>query len=152
MGVQKSRNIKVLYVDDDSDDCLIFSEALNSLNIPHDLNIAHNGVEGIAAASENKPDIIFLDINMPLMCGKECLKQIRSNENLKAIPVVIFSTSNSPSDIDEVHDHGANLYVIKPDSFEEIINLLKLTFSLYKAKKIFNTTRIGFVVSDFEKI
>ena len=71
------------------------------------------------------PDLIFLDLNMPEKNGKECLQEIRSNRNFDSIRVVIYSTSSSRKDIDDTRTLGANLYLVKPNSFGSLKAALK---------------------------
>lgn len=65
----------------------------------------------------NLPDLLFLDLNMPLKNGFECLEEIKKDEKFKNLPVIIFSTSSQPSAIDQVYRSGAHLYVRKPNDF-----------------------------------
>lgn len=117
--------IKVLLAEDDEDDQFFFSDALAELPFPTELTIVNNGKDAVEKLnhSESKPDIIFLDLNMPKMDGKECLKQIRTNKLYKSIPCIILSTSSAYSEIEETYQAGANMYILKPN---EGSNLLKM--------------------------
>lgn len=75
-----------------------------------------------------KPALILLDLNLPGISGREILKQVKTNDNLKSIPVIVFTTSDSEKDIDECYQHGANSYITKPvdlDKFREVIETIK---------------------------
>ena len=125
--------VKVLLADNDKDDQEIFHEALTEANIPADLITVDSGQElmdNLKDPSEPNPDIIFLDINMPVKSGKECLAEIKSDETLKEIPTVMLSTSESVKDVEDTFNPGANLYVRKPFSFRSFILLLKKIFML----------------------
>src|SRR4051812_29905511 len=92
--------ITILLVDDDEEDILIFKEVVRN-DIDSNINIitSTNGVECLKALENISPDVIFLDINMPVMGGKECLEKIKNDPQLKDIPVVIYSTSTNLNEI-----------------------------------------------------
>lgn len=123
--------IKVLLAEDDEDDQFFFSDALAGLPFPTELTIVSNGKDAVEKLShaDNKPDIIFLDLNMPKMNGKECLKMIRTNKSYKSIPCIILSTSSAHAEIEETYYAGANLYLLKPN---EGSNLLKMVNKVLK--------------------
>jgi CheY-like chemotaxis protein len=125
--------IKILLADDDEDDCEIFSEALIKAYASAELKTVKDGDELMKYLSQNTgehPDIIFLDINMPGKGGKECLKEIRDKQELAGVPVVVFSTSKHPNDIDETFANGANLYISKPAFFQDHVKILGKIFSM----------------------
>src|SRR5215212_1458528 len=90
-------------IDDDVDDQEIFALALNEVNERFQCEVANNGYEGLQQLKKMNclPDYIFLDLNMPKMNGKECLKELKKTERLKAIPVIIYTTSSSLKDISD---------------------------------------------------
>lgn len=85
--------------------------------------------QGVYADKKNspKPDIIVLDINIPIMDGKSVLKEIRSDEDLTGIPVLMLSTSERKQDVDECYALGANIYLTKPDNLEDFIWMIRST-------------------------
>src|ERR1700722_20401188 len=88
--------INILLADDDDDDCLFFSKALKELPIATNLTIIHDGeqlIKYLCKNPENLPDVLFLDLSMPRKTGFECLAEIHDTENLKHIPVVVFTIS-----------------------------------------------------------
>lgn len=117
----------LMFVDDDHDDLEIFTEAVYDLSqslIPATfenpliaLHQLHTG--------EIRPDLIFLDLNMPGITGEEFLRTIKSNDSLKDIPVIIMSTSSEASIIQEVKSMGAFDYIVKPNTFREIKAIFK---------------------------
>lgn len=121
------KNLKICLVDDDQDDREIFQEAFNDLNSGNDLSTFNNGLEVIdyLTSVEVIPDIIFLDLNMPLIGGLETLREIRKNERLKTLSVAIYSTSSTDKDIEETLAAGANIYITKPASFSSLKDMLK---------------------------
>jgi CheY-like chemotaxis protein len=89
------RVIHVLLIDDDNEDHMFFEMAMSEMNLPIECYFADNGIKGLALLSNPvfKPDFIFLDINMPIMNGMECLIKIKEIERLQKVPVYIYSTS-----------------------------------------------------------
>jgi len=111
----------IILADDDTDDCELFQDALKELSIQTQLTISENGVVLMKTLDDTvppPPDIIFLDLNMPLKNGYECLTEIRYTPKLKDIMVVIFSTTDNQTAIEKTYSLGANYYVRKPNSFE----------------------------------
>jgi CheY-like chemotaxis protein len=124
-------NILILLVDDDEDDHLFFKEALEKVGIFYTLTIARDSFQFFnMLEAEKKFDIIFLDINMPKMDGKECLKKIKTIEAYKNIPVIMFTSSQSSKDIDETFNTGAHFYLVKPYAQINFIAALKVIFSV----------------------
>jgi CheY-like chemotaxis protein len=112
----------ILLAEDDEDDRFLFVDALNEIDSTIRCSIATNGNKALQALrqAEKLPDILFLDINMPSMNGLECLQKIKKDIRLLRLPVVIFTTSSNPDDIELTHRLGANVFLIKPSSFEEL--------------------------------
>ncbi len=118
MGIKTNHNI--LLADDDIDDCIFFQEALNELPIKANLQTVNNGVDLMLFLKENitnLPDILFLDLNMPMKGGIECLTEIKSDAKLKKLPVIIFSTSLNMDVVNLLYIKGANHYIRKPGEF-----------------------------------
>jgi CheY-like chemotaxis protein len=120
--------IQVYLADDDEDDCQIFQEALGEVGKRVDLTISRDGEELMRTFKEKippAPQVLFLDINMPLKSGIECLKEMKQNEKLKDIPVVILSTSADATSIEKTFRGGANYYARKPGTFLLLIKLIE---------------------------
>lgn len=118
-----------LYVDDDGDDRYAFQTALNEVNPTIKLVLLVDGTELISFLVNNpikEPNIIFLDIDMPIMDGWECLHLIKNDIRFKSIPVIIYSTSESKRFIDRAFSLGAFCYCVKPDSYADLKNLLRI--------------------------
>ena len=134
MGIVKTDAIFLLAEDDD-DDYLITLDALRELNMDKNVRRVKDGDELISYLPhippyENetdypRPDMIFLDLNMPKKDGREALKEIKANPILKNIPIVILTTSNAPDDIASTYKYGANSYIQKPDSYERFIEIFR---------------------------
>jgi CheY-like chemotaxis protein len=90
---------------------------------------AENGVELFTLLSNQfpeVPDVIFLDINMPIMNGWECLKKLKSNSTYQSIPIFMYSTSSAKKDIDMAYGLGAMLFLTKPEDFRELSQILEI--------------------------
>jgi CheY-like chemotaxis protein len=121
--------LNILYVDDDEDDQLLFAQALLRLECPHTYIAASGYIEMLELLNQTHIDLIFLDINMPIKNGHECLEMIKSNKKYKHIPVIIFSSSENPTDINKACSLGAHHYLIKPCSYEKYIKSLATVFN-----------------------
>ncbi|WP_339922081.1 response regulator [uncultured Cyclobacterium sp.] len=124
-----NENLLIL-ADDDSDDCELFQDAITTINVNVRTIIFNGGIQLMNYLNDENaelPDILFLDLNMPIMNGFECLEEIRKNIRLKDICIIIFSTSFNPSDVDKSYALGANGYIQKPYSQSEMKNILKST-------------------------
>ncbi|MDQ3047360.1 MAG: response regulator [Bacteroidota bacterium] len=130
--IVSSKPLNVLLADDDEEDRELFIEALAEVAPQVKVTYVENGelLMEILKTEENLPNIIFLDLNMPHKNGTECLHEIRSQENLKNIPVIIYSTSSSRIDIEKTFKNGATLYITKPSSFKELTKITKKVFSI----------------------
>lgn len=122
----------VLYVDDDPDDRQIFDEAIRSLNSGYSCVMAQDGLDALSYLSLNAPpDIVFLDLNMPLMDGRACLAEIRGNKTTAHLPVIIFSTSSNPGERVECENLGATDFLQKPVSYGNMRDLLQSVLKHY---------------------
>ena len=119
----KNDKVSIFLVDDDKDDQEIFTEALKNINSSVDLTIFNSAKEIMKAMqlNDNMPDIIFLDLYMPVRDGEECLMDIRENPLFDNIPVVIYSTEYDIDRIERLFYLGANRYLRKPESFYSLI-------------------------------
>jgi CheY-like chemotaxis protein len=115
----------IVLADDDSDDRELFEEAVTVVDPRIKISMAKDGEELMELLKTNSTlDMIFLDLNMPKKNGKECLTEIMESNILKNIPVIIYTTSLNPDDIEETFNHGAHHFFRKPNSYEELKNIL----------------------------
>lgn len=123
----------IFYADDDEDDLMFFNEAIEKISKESDnqinLHLHLNGESLIENIKKNKNTngVVFLDINMPLKSGFDLLEEIRNEPEIKEFPVVMYSTSSNPDNIEKSKSLGANFYIIKPYEFN---NLLKIVSNL----------------------
>ena len=125
--IEKITPIRILLADDDEDDRLFFTEACDEIQMSTSLTTCADGQElmNYLHACEQLPDILFLDLNMPLKSGMECLTEIRQSPKLKNIRISIYSTSNTEKDINSAFVKGADRYIVKPSSYSELQIVLK---------------------------
>jgi CheY-like chemotaxis protein len=119
--------LHILLADDDDDDRLFFKDAIEEVKVKTVVNMVNDGVELMDYLNNSDtrlPHLIFLDLNMPRKGGMECLKEIRSNSKLKDLAIAIYSTSGLEKDIEETFVKGANIYIKKPNDFEELKSIL----------------------------
>lgn len=118
---------QVFLIEDDADDQELFLTALEKVDPSFECRTAANGQDALAqlTSSHVAPDVIFLDLNMPLMNGQQFLKKIKQEDDFKNIPVIIFTTSSNPNTTIEVRQLGAKDLITKPNSFTELTALLK---------------------------
>lgn len=141
----------IFLADDDADDCLFFKEALDELGVEAQLTIVNNGVELMTTLDETvteppPPHVIFLDLNMPRKNGFECLDEIRHNPRFKAIPIVIFSTSENIETVDKTYNQGANHYICKPSSHKALKKVIETVLKLDLWKQTTKTSRSKFLL------
>jgi CheY-like chemotaxis protein len=121
----------ILLADDDADDREFFSEAIHELRMQHTLTLFKDGKELMDYLNDPErdqdvmPHILFLDLNMPLKTGSECLKEIRQDPRYNDLSVAIYSTSSSEKDIEETFILGANVYIRKPNDFATLKKVIK---------------------------
>lgn len=113
-------------MDDDADDASIFCEALEKTGSNVEFLTAENGLKLFELLLKERPDVIFLDINMPKMGGWESLKSLKNNSSYSGIPVIMYSTSSAKKDIQRAYNLGALLFITKPEDFTELSKILEI--------------------------
>ncbi len=146
-AMRKALNFVLLVAEDDFDDQDLLREALEQYYEVSDLRFVSDGEEccdylkrrGRYANPEEspRPDFILLDLNMPRKNGKEVLLELKSDPELKKIPVVVLTTSHTPLDIEEAYHCGTNSYLVKPSSFSETLSMVEWLGSFW-----FNTVQL----------
>lgn len=127
-----NKSLTIFYADDDADDLDFFRDVTASIDKNIELFTHENGNQLLVAVKNPPPTphIIFLDLNMPGKDGFEVLKELKSSEEYKDIPVVMFSTSNDQKNIIRSRELGANLYITKPNSFAKFQKSIEHTLSI----------------------
>ena len=135
-----SRPITILMADDDEEDCELTRDALQDSRLANHMRFVGDGQElldylrhqGRYNGSDDapRPGIILLDLNMPKLDGREALAEIKSDESLRRIPVVILTTSSDEADVLRSYNLGVNSFVTKPVTFEGLVEVMR-TWSRY---------------------
>ena len=122
----------ILMVDDDEDDCLMVRDALVEIHLTCDFRTVEDGEELLDLLYRRgrfkeapRPDLILLDLNMPRKDGREALEEIKKDPDLRSIPVVILTTSDSETDIMRCYDLGGNAYIRKPATYEGLVEMMR---------------------------
>lgn len=127
--------VVLLVADDDADDCLLTREALLECRILNELRFVSDGEQLLdylhqrgpyaKAAEAPRPDLILLDLNMPRKDGREALREIKASPALRAIPVVVFTTSKAEEDVLRTYNLGASAFITKPVTFEGLVEVMR---------------------------
>jgi len=142
--------LHILLADDDEDDRMIFRDAINEIKVKTKITIVNDGVELMEYLQETEdelPHIVFLDLNMPRKGGIECLKEIRSDANLKDLSIAIYSTSASEEDIEDTFVKGANIYIKKPNDFNTLVKVLEEVITINWQYHTSDLNKANFVLS-----
>jgi CheY-like chemotaxis protein len=132
--ITAGKSMVILMADDDADDRLLAKDALSECKLPGEMRFVEDGEDlmdylqhrGKYAKDANAPtpNLILLDLNMPKKDGREALREIKSNPELRKIPVVVLTTSRADTDIAKVYDLGANSFISKPVAFDALVNVM----------------------------
>lgn len=120
----------IILAEDDVDDQNIFQIALEEIDSAIETQFASNGHELLNLLQTNRPDLLFLDLEMPYKNGLECLIEMKNNPALENIPVVVFSSTTKPSNIQAAYEVGAHLFFIKPPIYSDYLSSIKAIFKL----------------------
>ena len=128
--------IVLVMVDDDEDDCLLVEAALYEAYLKCDFHCVKDGLEVLDYLnrrgrfkdpdSSPRPDLILLDLNLPSMSGREVLRNLKTDQDFRSIPIIILTTSSDEEDIAFCYDMGANTYIIKQPSFAGLLAAIKV--------------------------
>ncbi len=126
------KHVDILLVEDSPVDVLLTREALAEAKLLNTIAVAEDGVQAMAYlrkqgayAAATRPDLILLDLNLPRKNGREVLSEIKADEDLKRIPVIVLTTSSADEDILRAYNLNANCYVIKPVEFDSFVKAVQ---------------------------
>jgi CheY-like chemotaxis protein len=124
--------IEVLLVEDDPGDVLLIREAFDFNKVHNNLNVVNDGEQALAYlrnegayADANRPDLVLLDLNLPRKDGREVLAEVKADERLRTIPIVVLTTSEAEEDVLKSYQLHANAYVTKPVDFERFVAIVR---------------------------
>lgn len=130
--VNLGQPIIILMADDDADDRMLAKEALEESRVLNELHFVEDGEELIEFLKQRgryadapRPGLILLDLNMPRKDGREALKEIKADSELRRIPVVVMTTSKAEEDIFRSYDLGASSFITKPVTFDRLVELMR---------------------------
>ena len=133
-----NKSFNILLVEDSPSDVHLMKEVFKETLIPKNLYVVKDGLEALQFLRRQdhyknapRPSLILLDLNLPRLNGKEFLREIKNDFNLKVIPVIVFTTSTSPSDILKSYQNYANCYITKPLGIEELIKVVQVIESYW---------------------
>jgi DNA-binding NtrC family response regulator len=135
-----NRKLHLLIVDDDADDRELFMEAVKEIDPDIECVTAKNGLlalESLRDKDRPLPDVVFLDISMPLLNGSKCLAEIKKDDRLAGIPIIIYTTSRNVEESKELKDMGAVHFISKPRDAAEIYYLVSVVLE----EQLFNTQK-----------
>ena len=134
MSINVTKELSILLADDDPIDRELFIEGMNETGALFKVAEVENGEELLQYLADDVtlPDFIILDLNMPVKDGRETLKELKASEAYRQIPVFILSTSNARFDVELACHSGANLFLVKPHDYREIVEMLRHLFSLFR--------------------
>jgi len=125
--------IEILLIEDNPGDVRLTLEMFKEDKIDNQIVVAKDGVEAIAYlrrsgeyAMAKRPDLIFLDLNLPRKDGRAVLKEIKTDSQLRSIPVIVLTSSDAEEDVQEAYDLHANCYIAKPVDFEQLLKVIRL--------------------------
>jgi two-component system, chemotaxis family, response regulator Rcp1 len=134
----EGRPVEILLVEDNAGDIRLAREGLRECKLLNNLSVADDGVKALAFlrrqgeyAQAPRPDLIMLDLNLPRKDGREVLKEIKEDSDLKCIPVVVLTTSKAEEDIFKSYSLHANCYVTKPLAIEQFISVVQAIESFW---------------------
>lgn len=125
------RELRILVIEDSPSDVRLIKEALKETPVPVRLSVARDGVEGLSylhSVQDNqaeRPDLVLLDLNLPKKNGCEVLSEMKSDPELKLIPVLIMTSSRADDDIARAYSLNANCYITKPANLNEYIDVVR---------------------------
>lgn len=130
--------VEVLLVDDNAGDVRLTVEAFKDAALPHHVSVVRDGEEALAFlrregpySSAPRPQFILLDLNMPKKDGREVLREVKTDQALKTIPIIVLTTSVAPIDIVQSYDLHANGYIQKPADYDEFLELIRQLDTLW---------------------
>ena len=137
--MMKKQRIRVLLVEDSVDDVALLIQALKKVDVSIDLDVVNDGYEALqflrranSYANAAPPDLVLLDLNTPKKNGLEVLREVKADPRLKSIPVIVMTTSNSPSDVSEAYATGAACYLTKPEDFNNLKDFTRSFFEFWR--------------------
>ncbi len=129
---EPNRRAAILMADDDPEDCELTRKALSAAAAEFDFQTVGNGEELLSylrrrdtSPGARRPDLILLDLNMPVMDGRQALAEIKNDDDLRRIPIIVLTTSDADADVVRSYQLGANSYLTKPGTFQDLVRMIR---------------------------
>lgn len=131
-----AKKLNILIIDDDVIELMKFKRVLQTLKLDHNVSECNNGLEALEYLKSAIPDIIILDLNMPIMNGISFLEKLKENKHIKYVPVVILTTSRNNKDLLECYKIGVAGYLLKPLRYDDYVEVIKKTLDYWSANEL----------------
>lgn len=141
--------LNIALADDDEDDRLLFKEAIDEIRLETRISLFNHGQElmdHLNLPNIVLPHLVFLDLNMPIKDGMQCLREIRNNPNLDQVAIAIYSTSSSEKDIENTFILGANVYINKPNNFYKLKEVIEKVLKINWQYQTSNLNKDNFLL------
>jgi len=141
--------LNIALADDDEDDRLLFKEAIDEIRLETRISLFNHGQElmdHLTLPNIVLPHLVFLDLNMPIKDGMQCLREIRGNPNLNQVAIAIYSTSSSEKDIENTFILGANVYINKPNNFYKLKEVIEKVLKINWQYQTSNLNKDNFLL------
>ena len=139
--MMNDQRVEILLVEDNPADVKLFQAGLSG---PYHISVAESGAEALDRLfqrgkfkEEPRPNVVVLDLNVPLLNGHEVLNVMKANSKLRSIPSIIFSASTNPDDIEKAYDFGASAYIVKPTNLEDVERTLSAFVDFWIARVVY---------------
>jgi chemotaxis family two-component system response regulator Rcp1 len=140
----------ILVVEDNAADAALLQSVFRQLGLNHRLHVVMNGVDALAFlnregsyAAAPRPALVWLDLNLPKLHGREVLQQVKSDVALRTIPVMVFSSSSADDDVQDSYQRGANAYLVKPFDLKELVNMVAVTVQFWLSTVLLAPAPVG---------
>lgn len=136
----------IIHAEDDADDILFFSLAIAEINVPVNIRHAKDGDVLFQLLQQSIPDLLFLDIHMPCKNGLACVEEIRNDPRYDLMPLLMITSNDFEAFVEKARNLGANLYILKTNTFEDLVVKLRHIFSVDWSKEIKKSSISNFVI------
>ncbi|MES2332302.1 MAG: response regulator [Bacteroidota bacterium] len=136
----------IIHAEDDADDILFFSLAIEEINVPVKIRHAKDGDVLFQLLHQSIPDLLFLDIHMPCKNGIACVEEIRRDPRYDLMPILMITSNDFEALVENAKNLGANMYIQKPNTFDDLVEKLRYIFSVDWSKEIKERSILNFVI------
>ena len=146
MSEEMEYSKRLMLAEDNDDDFLIFSVAIKESKLAVALSRAVNGEIFMDMLRMELPDVLFLDLYLPYKSGKQCIREIRADRRYDNLPIIVYTGIKDVNDVEFCYREGANLYIHKPSSLKDLVEIIKRILSINWQKTLYYPERSKFVL------